>query len=109
MSGTVNGPVAAQSGESIAGGTFSITNISAQTVLTVGPGRFVRAVLQVVGTTATTFNDCATVGTVAAANQIVSIPAAATVTGVPFYFDWPFKNGITITPGTSAVWSVSLI
>ena len=94
----------------------STLNLSSQTVVaTVQAGssgapaqplQLVRVVVNTVGATAGTFNDCATTGAVAAGNLVLTIPTTAAA-GSVFLMDWPFFSGITFTPGTSQVVSIS--
>ena len=86
----------------VASAKYAVNNITVATVVKALTGRLVRVSVSVAGA-AGTINDCATVGTVAAANQICAIPAAIGVT----YLDWPCYVGITISPGAGQTVSVS--
>jgi hypothetical protein len=83
-------------------GSATKLNITAATVVKVGPGR-ITGILNNVGTGAITINDCATIGTVAAGNVIFSI----TVTTVGQYIpiDFPFLIGlvVSVVGGTIAI------
>lgn len=69
-------------------------NITAATVLKVGPGRLVKLVVIVAGA-AGTVNDCATTGAAAAANELAALPA---VVG-PIDMNVLFQTGLVVTPG----------
>ncbi len=68
--------------------------------------QLVRVVVNTAGGTAGTFNDCATTGAVAASNLVLTIPSTATA-GTVYQVEWPFFVGLTFTPGTSQVVSIS--
>lgn len=73
-------------------------NITAATVLKVGPGRLVKLVVITAGA-AGTVNDCATTGAAAAANELCALPA---VVG-PIDMNVAFQTGLVITPGAAQV------
>lgn len=73
-------------------------NITAATVLKVGPGRLVKLVVVVAGA-AGTVNDCATTGAAAASNELCALPA---VVG-PIEMNVAFQTGLVITPGAAQV------
>lgn len=83
--------------------TSSKLDISTQTVIKASPGKLFTVSVTTAGTTAGTVNDSATISGVAASNLVGSFEA---VGNYPFN-DWPFANGIVITPGTGQVLSVS--
>ena len=89
---------------SVALGRNSKLNITTQTVIAVGSGRVVRVMVNTPGSTAGTISDSATTGGVAASNLIANIPNVA---NTMVYLDFPYTNGLVITPGTSQVLSVS--
>jgi hypothetical protein len=86
------------------GGTKSILNITAASVVKATPGRLVRLSVLVAGAVGTV-NDCATTGAAATANQIAVIPAAVG----SVVLEWPCAVGIVIVPGAAQVLSVSYI
>lgn len=83
--------------------TSTKLNVSAQTVVKASPGNVYVISVTTAGTTAGTVNDSATVAGVAASNLIGSFEAV----GIYAFYDFPCVNGITITPGTGQVLSVS--
>jgi len=85
-------------------GRNAALNITTQTVIKATAGRLVGIVVNTAGSTAGTANDSATTGGVAASNLIANIPN--TVNTV-IYIDFPFINGLVITPGTGQVLSIS--
>lgn len=98
------------------GGNTPAYNLTAAAVIKATPGRLCRIVVSAPGTTsgAFTFNDCATTGAAAAANQIFTIAynATANVAGAVFTLDWPCNTGIVLSAvpgGGSPVVSVSFV
>lgn len=85
------------------GGSQSVLNITAATVVKAAPGTLWRITVTTAGTTAGTASDVLTTGGVAAANLIAEIPNTVGVIELV----WPCKTGIVITPGTGQVVSVS--
>jgi hypothetical protein len=84
------------------GGSNTLLNITAQTVVKTGAGRVIRFVVNVAGA-AGTISDVATTGGVAAANLIATIPATVGI----YELDWPVANGIVVTPGAAQVLSLA--
>ena len=68
--------------------------------------RLCRIYINTVSAAATTFNDSATVAGAAAANLVFTIPANAAV-GSIYDLDAPLTAGLVVTPGTSAVLTVT--
>jgi len=98
------------------GGISSALNLTAAAVIKATPGRLVRIVIAAPGSTsgAFTFNDCATTGAAAAANQIFTLAynATANVAGAVFTLEWPCSTGIVLSAvpgGGSPVVAVSYI
>ena len=98
------------------GGTASALNLTAAAVIKAAPGRLVRIVIVAPGSTsgAFTFNDCATVGAAAAANEIFTLPynGANNLAGATFVLEWPCATGIVLSAvpgGGSPVVAVSYI
>ena len=98
------------------GGTASALNLTAAAVIKAAPGRLVRIVIVAPGSTsgAFTFNDCATVGAAAAANEIFTLPynGANNIAGATFVLEWPCATGIVLSAvpgGGSPVVAVSYI
>ena len=85
--------------------TSSALDISTATVVKASAGRVIRVSVITAGTAAGTVNDVATTGGVAASNEIAAIPAAVGI----LELEWPCANGITVTPGSGQVISVSYI
>lgn len=79
-------------------------NISTQTVVKATAGRVARIIVNTAGSTAGSVNDSATTGGVAASNLIAAIPNVANTV---LFLDFPFYDGLVITPGTGQVLSVS--
>lgn len=84
-------------------GEQAALNISAATVIKVGPGRVARVSVVTAGSAAGAVNDCAETGAAAAGNKVASIPNTVGV----IELDWPMVNGLCITPGTGQVLAVS--
>lgn len=82
----------------------SALNLAASAVVKAGPGRLMKASVNVAGAVGTV-NDCLTTGAAAAGNQIGVIPA---VVGV-YTFDWPCLVGIVYVPGAAQVVSISYV
>ena len=98
------------------GGTASALNLTAAAVIKAAPGRLVRIVIVAPGSTsgAFTFNDCATVGAAAAANESFTLPynGANNIAGATFVLEWPCATGIVLSAvpgGGSPVVAVSYI
>jgi len=86
------------------GGSQSVLNITAATVVKANPGTLFTVSVTTPGTAAGSVHDCATTGAATAANLVFGIPFAAA--GV-YTLTWPCLTGITITPGAGQVLSVS--
>lgn len=86
------------------GGTKSALNITSATVIKAGPGKVVNVSVLVAGSAAGSVNDAATVGAVAAANEVASIPNSVGVVNLNHF---PCANGIVVTPGTGQTLAVS--
>ncbi len=87
------------------GGTASVLNITAKTVIKATPGTVWNVIMNTANTVAGGIYDVATTGGTAAGNLIKGIPTATTgeiITG-PF----PCAVGIVVDPGTGGVASVS--
>lgn len=84
-------------------GELSSLNITAATLVKLGAGYISRAVVTVAGSGAGTVNDAATSGGGTAANTIAALPMAVG----PIALDFPFVNGLVITPGTGQTITVS--
>lgn len=69
-------------------------NITAATVLKVGPGRVLKIQVLVAGA-AGTVNDCATTGAAAAANELAAIPAVVGAVDL----NVAFQTGLVVVPG----------
>ncbi len=85
------------------GGSQSVLNITADTVIKAKSGTVFKVVVNVAGTAPGSVSDIATVAGVAAANLIATIPA---VVG-PINLEWPCSAGIVIKPGAGQTLSVS--
>ena len=83
------------------GETKSALNQTAAAVIKATPGRLAKIIIVAPGTTsgAFTFNDCATTGAAAAANEIFTIAynATANVAGAVITLDWPCLVGIVLS------------
>ena len=88
-----------------AGGTASVLNIIAKTVIKATPGTVWSVVMNTANSVAGGVYDVATTGGTAAANLIKAIPTATTgeIMNGPF----PSAVGIVVDPGTGGVASVS--
>lgn len=84
-------------------GTLSVLNITAPTLVKLGPGRLFKVSVVVAGSATGTVNDCATTGAAAAANQFGTTPNAVGTTP----FNWPCLSGIVVVPGTGQTLAVS--
>jgi len=84
-------------------GTNIVKNITVATVIKAVPGRIARVSVLVAGSTVGSVNDCATTGTVAAANALYVTPMTVGV----FAVDMPTAVGIVVTPGTGQTLAVS--
>ena len=90
------------------GGRSSSLNNGVAVAIKATPGRLRKIIIIAPGSAsgAFTFNDCATVGAAAAANEIFTLPynAAANVAGAIFVLDWPCAVGITLSavPGAGS-------
>jgi hypothetical protein len=98
----LNFSCAAVAQEGYSGGRQSSLNITTATVVKAAPGR-VATVSVIVAGAVGTLNDTTTTGAVAAANEIMVIPATIGV----YRLDWPVINGIVVVPGAAQVVSVS--
>jgi len=87
----------------VCSGEQSKLNISAATVVKVGPGRVVRVSVVTNGSAAGTINDCATTGAAATANAVFTVPNAAGT----HLLDFPVNDGIVVAPGTGQVLAVT--
>lgn len=77
--------------------------ISAATVVKASPGRLCHVHVLVAGSTLGSVNDCATTGAAAVTNQVAAVPNA-----VGYYdFECPLNSGLTVTPGTGQVLTVT--
>jgi len=85
------------------GGSASVLNITAATVVKAKPGTLFRISVNTAGSAAGTAYDASTTGGNTAANLIADIPNAVGVVAL----EWPCNNGILIVPGTGQVLSVS--
>ena len=85
------------------GGSNSVLNITAATVVKATPGTLFTISVNTAGSTTGTASDVATTGAVAAANLIAEIPNTVGI----YSLTWPCKTGIVITPGTGQVISVA--
>lgn len=85
------------------GGLHSLLNITAATVVKSTSSSQVVLSVTTAGSTTGLINDTNTVASVAASNLVFSIPEAVGV----YVLNWPFAVGVTITPGTGQVLSVS--
>ena len=90
------------------GGSSSSLNITAAAVVKATPGRVAKIVVVAPGSGSGVFtiNDCATIGTAAAANVIWSMAynATANVGGAVINLDWPCAVGIVVSavPGAGS-------
>lgn len=101
------GPIPVQNSP-VLGGVKSTLNMTAAAVIKAAPGRIGKIIIVAPGTTsgAFTFNDCATIGAVAAGNEILTIPynAAENLAGTVIDIDWPCLVGIVLSavPGAGS-------
>jgi hypothetical protein len=105
---TIVGPSTATAG--VPGGNTAAYNlVTTAQVLKGGPGILMRLLVTTPGSAGNlTFNDCATVGAAAAANQIVSIPFGSLTIGQMITFEWPCIAGIVVSAlPTGGLYSVS--
>lgn len=84
-------------------GSKTKLNISTQQVLKAAPGRVYRIIVVTAGSTNGTLSDVATTGGVAASNLIFEIPNTVGA----FEVNWPYFNGLVVTPGTGQVVAVN--
>lgn len=84
-------------------GLYSVLNITAATLIVARPGRVARINVVVAGSAAGSVNDSATVAGAGAANQIAATPNSLG----PIQLNFPFTNGLVITPGTGQTLSVA--
>lgn len=70
------------------------------------PGRLMNVSVITSPTTASTFNDIAQGGSPSVANQLAAIPANAAV-GSNYKINMPYRNGLSVTVGTSGVVALS--
>lgn len=87
------------------GGTKTVLNITAATVIKATPGRIARVSVIVAGSTNGSIYDHATTSGVAAANQVGVIPEAIG----SYDISLPCLVGIVVTPGTGQTIAVSYI
>ena len=87
----------------IADSVTTALNVTAATTLKATPGLIATVSVVVAGSAAGSVNDCATTGTVAAANLLALIPA---VVGI-YKINFPALTGITISPGPGQTLAVS--
>lgn len=85
------------------GGSQSHLNITAATVVKATPGTLWTITVNTAGSAPGTASDVATTGGVSAANLVAEIPNTVGI----YELTWPCLVGITITPGTGQVLSVS--
>lgn len=86
------------------GGSASVLNITAATVVKATPGTVFTVNNNVLGTASVgSVHDCATTGAVSAANLVANIPLAVGT----YSFTFPCAVGIVVVPGTSQVFSVA--
>lgn len=86
------------------GDTKSALNQTAAVAIKATPGRLGKLIVVAGGTAsngAFTLNDCATTGTAAAANEIITIPSGTTA-GTIINLDWPCLVGIVLSAVPSA-------
>lgn len=86
------------------GGTLSLLNVSASTVVKATPGTAWRVVVNTAGSTAGALYDTTLVASVGAANLICAIPNTANAI---IDVEWPCAAGIVYVPGTGQVASIS--
>jgi hypothetical protein len=100
------GPIPVANTNLIPQGAKNTPNITTATLVKGTPGTLLSVAVITAGSAPGTINDVATVGGVATANQIGTIPTSVGVTE----FKFPFTNGLVITPGIGGqVVSVSWI
>jgi hypothetical protein len=85
------------------GATASVLNITAATVVKASASAGLQVIVNTAGSTVGSVSDTTTVGAVAAANLVFSIPNVVGLYALTF----PFHSGIVVTPGTGQVLSVS--
>ena len=79
------------------GGTDSALNLTGTTVIKNSAGRLARVTVIASNTAGdAVFNDCATTGAAAAANQILIVPQN-TAKGTVIYVNWPCNAGIVLS------------
>lgn len=87
------------------GGVSSTLNLSAAAIIKGAPGRLARIVIIAPGSSsgAFTFNDCATIGAAAAANEIFTYAEGGTA-GTVINLQWPCLVGIVLSavPGAGS-------
>jgi len=91
---------------SVTGGSVSSRlNITSQTLVKAGKGRIACVSVLVAGSGVGGVNDSATTGGAALANEMAVIP---TTVGV-YQIDFPFTNGLVVTPGTGQTLAVAYV
>ena len=85
------------------GGSASVLNITAATVVKAAPGTIYTVVVNTAGSGAGSVHDVLTTGGAAAANLVFGIPNVVGVYSLTF----PCAVGIVVTPGTAQVLSVA--
>ncbi len=84
------------------GGSFTLLDISAATVVANGASVLYRVSVTTAGAAGAVYDNNSTSGNTAA-NQIAVIPAVVDV----YEFEWPCSVGITYAPGSGQVASIS--
>jgi hypothetical protein len=84
------------------GATASALNVAAAAVVKATAGRLAKVVIVAPGTVGSlTLNDCATTGTAATANEIITVGYAALAAGQVISLDWPCATGIVVSAMTT--------
>jgi hypothetical protein len=82
-------------------------NISNQQLVKAGQGILLSVTVLSGTAIGGTVNDAASIASVAAGNQIAAIPAGATSLNTPLVLNFPFTNGLVITPPAGGTVSVA--
>lgn len=102
--GSVSGGVVSEEGTKVA---FNLAAGSTQ-INNSGPGRVFNASIITAPTTASSINDCAAVGLIAASNQLAGIPANPAV-GTVYKINMPYAAGLAVSIGTGGVVAISYL
>jgi len=102
------GPISVADANLIPQGAKNALNLTAATLVKGAPGTLLAVSVIVAGSAAGKVNDVATVGGVAAGNQILAVPnAVGPMNGLSRGLS--FSNGLVVTPGTGQTVAVFYI